>query len=70
VILLTASVNASKQLTVQHKLAIEILQKFGHNYCRLVPRGKDRFHALAWSVPLVDGNGSARISKRGKVQAR
>jgi hypothetical protein len=63
-------VNASKQLKVQHKLAIEILQKFGHDYCRLIPQGKGRFHALAWSVPLTQGNGSGRTSKRGTVQVK
>jgi hypothetical protein len=65
-----ASVNASKQLKVQHKLAIEILQKFGHNYCRLIPQGKDRFRALAWSVPLAQGTGPGRTSKRGTVQMK
>lgn len=65
-----ARVNASKQLKVQHRLGVQILQKFRHNYCRLIPQGKDRYRALAWSVPLAQGNGSGRTSKRGTVQVK
>jgi len=47
-------VSASKQLKVQHKLAIEILQKFGHDYCRLEPCGAGRYRCLAWSASSVE----------------
>jgi hypothetical protein len=70
VIISKASVSASKQLKVQHKLAIEILQKYGHDYCRLEPRGAGGYRCLAWSVPLIEGNGLAGVSKRGTVRTR
>jgi hypothetical protein len=64
------SVSATKQLKVQHELAIEILQKYGRDRCRLEPRGKDQFRCLAWSVSLVEGNGSSKLTKCGEVRVK
>jgi hypothetical protein len=60
-------VNQAKK---QHQLAVSLLKELGLDYIRL-NRGRDghyRYHA--WTVPLIDGNGSPRFSKRGRVRTK
>jgi hypothetical protein len=54
-----------EQIQKQHQLAITLLDILGLTNIRLErkPDGTYRYHA--WSVPLVAGNGSPRISRRG-----
>ena len=54
-------VNQSKK---QHQLAVSLLKKLGLDYVRLEPRANGHYRYHAWTVPLVDGNGSPRISRR------
>jgi hypothetical protein len=58
-------VNQSKE---QHQLAITLLDRLGLQYIRLKPRKGGSFEYVAWSAPLVDGNGSPRVSRRGVVR--
>jgi hypothetical protein len=52
-----------------HKAAVRLLKRLGLSTIRL-EREDGHYRYVAWSVPLVDGNGSPKISKRGKVQAK
>ena len=61
------SVNQSKK---QHNLAVSLLKKLRLDYVRLEPQRNGRYRYFAWSVPLVDGNGSPRISRRGVICRR
>ena len=56
------------QAKKQHKLAIRLLKELGLNNIRLEPQAHGRYRYHAWSVPVVDGYGSPRISRRGLVQ--
>jgi hypothetical protein len=51
----------------QHLLAVELLEKLGVDNIKLEPdhTGKYRYHG--WSIPLVSGNGSPPILKRGRI---
>jgi hypothetical protein len=60
-------VNQSKK---QHQLAVNLLKELGLEYIRLEPQWDGHYHYYAWSVPLISGNGSPGISKRGKIRAK
>jgi hypothetical protein len=57
--------NKSKK---QHQLAVSLLKELGLDYVRLEPQRNGRYRYHAWNVPLVDGNGSPRISRRGMIR--
>jgi hypothetical protein len=52
----------------QHRLAINLLKKFGLDYVRLEPERAGHYRYHAWTVPRIESNGSPPISKRGRVQ--
>jgi len=58
-------VNRSKK---QHNLAVNLLKELGLDYVRLERQANGRYKYLAWSVPLVDHNGSPRTCRRGVIQ--
>jgi hypothetical protein len=62
---LTEQVNQAKK---QHNLGISLLKELGLDYVRLERKRDGLYRYHAWSVPLVDDNGSPRISRRGLVQ--
>jgi hypothetical protein len=51
----------------QHKLALRLLKKLGVDYLRLESRDGRTYRYHGWTTPLVDGNGSAAISRCGIV---
>jgi len=51
-----------------HKAAVRLLKRLGLSTIRL-ERENGSYKYVAWHTPLVDGNGSPKISKRGKVRA-
>ena len=59
--------NQSKE---QHNLGVSLLKELGLDYVRLEPQANGRYRYHAWSVPLVDGNGSPRIRRRGVICRR
>jgi hypothetical protein len=54
----------------RHLLAIELLEKLGLTHIRLERKKTGSYDYVAWNTPLVDGNGSPRVVKRGKVRVR
>jgi len=54
----------------QHKLAITLLDVLGLQNIRLERRADGSYRYHAWSVRLVDGNGSPAVSRRGLVRQR
>ena len=53
------------QTEKQHLLGIELLDELGLTNVRLERRRDGSFKYHAWTTPLVDGNGSPKITKRG-----
>jgi hypothetical protein len=60
-------VNQSKK---RHILAVSLLKELGLDYVRLEPQTGGRYKYLAWSVPLVEHNGSPRICRQGVLRVR
>jgi len=54
----------------QHLLAIELLKELGLTHVRLERKKDGSYGYVAWNTPLIDGNGSPRVVKRGKVRVR
>jgi hypothetical protein len=57
-----------KELRKQHRAAIALLKTLGLTYIRLEPDKEGKFRFLAWSTPLIDGNGSPRPRKEGVIK--
>ena len=52
----------------QHTLGVELLEELGLTYVRLEPGSAGHYRYVAWNTLFIDGNGSPRIVKRGKVK--
>ena len=62
-----ASANQSKK---HYQPAFDLLKDLGLDYIRLEQQRDGHYRYHAWSVPLVSGNGSPGISKRGKIRGK
>jgi len=58
------------QAKKQHQLAVSLLKELGLDYVRLERERNGRYRYHGWTVPLVDSNGSPRISRRGVVRTK
>jgi hypothetical protein len=58
------------QTKEQHLLAVELLKELGLSHIRLQRRKDGSFRYLAWSTPLIDHNGSSKVTRRGIVRVR
>ena len=58
------------QIRKQHAVTVDILEKSGLQNVRLERKPDGTYRYYAWSVPLVDGNGSPRITRQGKIPQR
>jgi hypothetical protein len=58
-------VNQAKK---QHQLAVSLLKTLGLDYVRLEPGRNGHYRYHAWNAPLVDGNGSPRVSRQGAIR--
>jgi hypothetical protein len=54
----------------QHQLAVALLKELGLSNIRRERRSDGAYRYHAWSVPLVDGNGSPGVSRQGLVRQR
>ena len=54
----------------QHLLGINLLEELGLNDVRLEPQRDGRYRYVAWTVPLVEGNGRLRLSRQGIIAQR
>ena len=61
------AVNQSKQ---QHKLGIELLKELGLTNVKLELESDGHYRYVAWHTPLIEGNGSPRVVKRGRLRAK
>jgi hypothetical protein len=52
----------------QHQLAITLLEELGLSNIRLERRADGTYCYHARTVPLIDGNGSPGVSRRGLVR--
>jgi hypothetical protein len=52
-----------------HRAAVRLLRRLGLSTIRL-ERENGSYKYVGWYTPMVDGNGSPRITKRGKVMAK
>jgi hypothetical protein len=52
----------------QHKLGVSLLKELGLDYVRLERQGVGYYRYHAWKVPLMEDNGSTRISRRGMIR--
>lgn len=51
----------------QHELAVHLLKNLGLDHIRLIPTKDGHYRYVAWTTPLVDGNGSPKVRRRGTV---
>jgi hypothetical protein len=58
------------QAKKQHKLAISLLKELGMDYIQLKRQGNGHYHYYGWTTPLVDGNGTPKISRCGTVRLK
>jgi hypothetical protein len=59
--------NRSKK---QHQLAVDLLKELGLDYLRLERQRNGYYRYHPWSVPLLSGNGSPGVAKRGKIRVK
>ena len=56
------------EIVKSHKAAVRLLKRLGLSTIRLERREDGSYKYVGWHTPLVDGNGSPRITKCGEVQ--
>jgi hypothetical protein len=57
-------------LKKQHQLGVNLLKELDLTHVRLKRRKDGSFAYFGWTTPLVDGNGTPKVLRRGTVRVK